>query len=549
MSSEPKGALSRIQSRVFETAPRILAGATFLAGALALVSAASPGNDLGRGTPLAYLVSEAPAVTLAFGGLVLMVLSVGLLRRIKAAWALAILVAAHGLAATIVFKSRLPEELMYAALLAALLFARKSFYRRSALNKIQLSWTWFLSAFLAVALAAFVALLWVSHQAGFVEASFFDLIIHPALGATGRPLVLVLVLLAVGAFFKFFATPDRHIPPAPADADLEKLANLLRESDAPRPDNLLAFAGDKSISFGPDQQAAIAFADLGGFRVAMGMPIGPRGMWKSALEHFMADAKKNALTPAIYSVPPDALPLLLELDLRVEKIGENGILELPEFSLAGARREGIRRGRRKLAERAGATFLLSEPPHDPALLERLRPVSDAWLKANGGREKSFSLGRFSPALLNRSPVGIVELNGVCAAFGSLFVTPDKSWAGIDQMRYDPASSVTNTMDFLLVELILWAKAEGYQRFDLAMAPLAGLVDEKHAPLFAQVGHFIYERSGQFYNFQGLRRFKEKFAPVWEPRYLAAPEYWALPFALAQVALLTSGRGKIAPGEQ
>ena len=32
---------------------------------------------------------------------------------------------------------------------------------------------------------------------------------------------------------------------------------------------------------------------------------------------------------------------------------------------------------------------------------------------------------------------------------------------------------------------------------------------------------------------------QKFNPLWEPRYIAAPVYWTLPFLLAQVALLTS----------
>ncbi len=32
--------------------------------------------------------------------------------------------------------------------------------------------------------------------------------------------------------------------------------------------------------------------------------------------------------------------------------------------------------------------------------------------------------------------------------------------------------------------------------------------------------FVFERAGAFYNFEGLRKYKEKFTAVWEPRYLA-----------------------------
>jgi len=107
------------------------------------------------------------------------------------------------------------------------------------------------------------------------------------------------------------------------------------------------------------------------------------------------------------------------------------------------------------------------------------------------------------------------------------------------MRYDPEKSVTNTMDFLLVEMIQWAREEDYQAFSLAMAPLSGLVDAEYAPLFARIGHLIFERGERFYNFKGLRRFKQKFDPRWEPRYIATPKYWSLPVALALAAHLTN----------
>ena len=45
---------------------------------------------------------------------------------------------------------------------------------------------------------------------------------------------------------------------------------------------------------------------------------------------------------------------------------------------------------------------------------------------------------------------------------------------------------------------------------------------------------------QFYNFQGLRSFKDKFDPVWEPRYLASPGGLALAGVLTDVAALISG---------
>ncbi|HEY8183629.1 MAG TPA: phosphatidylglycerol lysyltransferase domain-containing protein, partial [Thermoanaerobaculia bacterium] len=51
----------------------------------------------------------------------------------------------------------------------------------------------------------------------------------------------------------------------------------------------------------------------------------------------------------------------------------------------------------------------------------------------------------------------------------------------------------------------------------------------------------------FYNFQGLRQYKEKFDPIWEPMYLASPGGLALPRILTNLATLISGglRGVVA----
>ena len=96
------------------------------------------------------------------------------------------------------------------------------------------------------------------------------------------------------------------------------------------------------------------------------------------------------------------------------------------------------------------------------------------------------------------------------------------------------------MDYLFIELIAWGKAQGYQAFEFGMAPLAGLEDRPLAPIMSRVGRLLFERGEEIYNFQGVRKYKDKYDPVWQPRYLAAPHKWAIPLLLADVGLLSSG---------
>ena len=96
------------------------------------------------------------------------------------------------------------------------------------------------------------------------------------------------------------------------------------------------------------------------------------------------------------------------------------------------------------------------------------------------------------------------------------------------------------MEALFVQLVLWGKEHGYRWFTLGMAPLYGFESSPVAPLWNRLGSFLYEHGESVYNFQGLRAFKEKFDPVWQPRYLAYPGGFRLPLILADVSALIAG---------
>ena len=53
----------------------------------------------------------------------------------------------------------------------------------------------------------------------------------------------------------------------------------------------------------------------------------------------------------------------------------------------------------------------------------------------------------------------------------------------------------------------------------------------------------YRHGGAFYNFEGLRAFKQKFAPDWRPRYLALPPNVSPMRAMGDVALLIAGNAR------
>ena len=107
------------------------------------------------------------------------------------------------------------------------------------------------------------------------------------------------------------------------------------------------------------------------------------------------------------------------------------------------------------------------------------------------------------------------------------------------MRYHQVAP-KEVMEGLLVHLMLWGRAQGYKRFSLGMAPLSGFEDSPAAPLWNRLGRFVYKHGEAFYNFRGLRLYKDKFKPEWEPRYLIYPGGLTLPRILADVSALIAG---------
>jgi phosphatidylglycerol lysyltransferase len=172
-------------------------------------------------------------------------------------------------------------------------------------------------------------------------------------------------------------------------------------------------------------------------------------------------------------------------------------------------------------------------------LSELKEISDVWLAAKNTREKGFSLGFFNPDYLKRFPAAVVVNKGRAVAFANIWPGGKKEELSIDLMRFRQ-DTPPGVMEYLCIEIMLWGKQQGYNWFNLGMAPLAGLEDRALAPLWNRLGAFVFQHGENFYNFQGLRQYKEKFIPEWRPKYLASPGGLALAQILANLATLISG---------
>lgn len=329
----------------------------------------------------------------------------------------------------------------------------------------------------------------------------------------------------------------RTMEPLPTQPEtVQAVEDIVRRS--PKTYAYLALLGDKSFLLSESHSCFIMYGIEGRSWIAMGDPVGPRQEWESLLWRYRELCDRLDGWPVFYQIETANLNLYLDLGMTFLKLGEEGRVHLKNFSLEGSSRKGLRHAYNKTV-RENCTFSVAPPDQVPALLDELKRISDAWLSGKNTREKGFSLGFFGPEYIKKLPVAIVRQGTNIIAFANIWPGAEHDELSIDLMRHLP-SAPSGIMDYLFVELMLWGKQQGYDWFSLGMAPMSGLEDRTLAPLWHKVGTFVFRHGEHFYNFQGLRQYKEKFDPVWQPKYLACPRGLMLPRILANLATLISG---------
>lgn len=518
-------------------APQLLAFTTFLAGAILLFSGATPAihsrlrflNDF---LPLGVIEASHFLASLAGAGLLL--LARGIQRRIDAAFGLTVALLLAGIALSLLKGADYEEAIALGVMLLALLPARRYFYRRASLTGEPFTIGWIVA--IAIVLAGSIWLGFFSYK--HVEYSS-ELFWRFALRGDA-PRFLRASVGAVGLVMLVAAS--RLLRPAPPEPTLATPAELARAREiiARSPDTSanLALLGDKALLFSESGRAFIMYAVEGRTWVALGDPVGPEEEWPELIWRFRELVDRHGGWTVFYQVKTAGLPLFLDLGLTLLKLGEEARVPLADFSLEGGARKGMRRVHHRLAKE-GCTFAIVPVEEVPALLPELRRISDAWLAAKRTREKGFSLGAFDERYIANFPVAVVRCGGRIVAFANLWLGADREELSVDIMRY-AADAPEDVMEYLFIELMLWGKAQGYRWFSLGMAPLSGLENRTLAPLWNRLGALVFRYGENFYSFQGLRQYKEKFAPVWEPKYLASPGGLNLPRILTSVAALISG---------
>ena len=519
--------------------PIVLSFSVIIAGAVLLFSGATPA----LGPRLAWLKRLFPLPLLelshflgSFVGMALLFLARGLQRRLDSAYYLTLALLGIGILSSLFKGLDYEEALVLGLILLMMLPCRNHFYRRGSFFSQPFSPSWVAAIFIVVAGSIGLGLFAYKH----VEMSnelWWEFTFRGDAPRFMRASVGILAVVTLFALTRLLkgGSPRGDFEKKKVDyATVRAVVNASQDTCAN-----LALVGDKSFMFNEKHNAFIMYAVYGRSWVSMGNPVGPQIEWADLVWRFRELSDRYDGWTVFYQVDPGSLPYYLDLGLSFLKLGEEAKVLLPNFSLEGRGRKNLRQTWKKAA-REGCIFEIAEAGACRASFwDEIRSVSDAWLAAKSTREKGFSIGSFRVDYLSQFPIAIVRRGNQMVAFTNIWLGAEKKEISVDLMRFVPEASY-GLMDYLFTELMLWGKKQNFQWFNLGMAPLTGIENRELASSWNRLAVFIARHGEHFYNFQGLRQYKQKFDPVWTPKYLATPGGLALPRVIANVTTLISG---------
>ncbi|MEO8785376.1 MAG: phosphatidylglycerol lysyltransferase domain-containing protein [Candidatus Saccharimonadales bacterium] len=267
-------------------------------------------------------------------------------------------------------------------------------------------------------------------------------------------------------------------------------------------------------------KAALAYRVQRGVALIVGEPAGSSRFAGSIIADFNDMCTYNDWLPAIVHVSDRLQAQFVKQGFQMQMIGQEAIVDVADFMAGPSSNKYFRQISNKF-DKAGYSCELLQPPHSMQLLDELAAISDQWLSLPGRQERGFMMSPFSAVYLQQCSIFVArDQAGQVRAFLNQLPTFQNQQASYDLLRH-ASGSLGNVNDYLLVNFIQEAGHQGYKEVNLGLCPLSGIDGQtEDKTLIDSTLQFVYANGNRFYSFTGLRRFKAKYEPSWQPRYIA-----------------------------
>jgi len=277
-------------------------------------------------------------------------------------------------------------------------------------------------------------------------------------------------------------------------------------------------AKDKLFFFSKALRGFVSYKIANSFAVVLQEPVcGPDLIVKERIiQDFEYFCYQHSLKAIYYRVDEESLSFFKGLQKKALPIGQEAIVNLQQFTLEGKNNKSLRNALNNV-EKKGFITKYYFPPIKDGLLQKLKSVSDEWLHVLKREEMLFSQGTFDEDELKQQVIITLE-NRDEKVVSFLNIIPDYAPG---EITYDlirkTADAPNGNMDSVIIGLINYAKEHGYSYLNMGLAPFSGIETPQDIP--QRTIKFAYEKLQQFKHYKGLREFKDKYSPTWHTKYL------------------------------
>ena len=338
------------------------------------------------------------------------------------------------------------------------------------------------------------------------------------LGRVLNPALLVLGIALAGAVLFMLSRPvvDRRVTSGRA-AEF-RARDIVRRHGSSTLD-YFALRTDKQWFFHRD--SLVAYAIYGGICLISPDPIGPANERELVWMAFRRFADSHGWVPAVMGAGEEWLPMYRDSGMHHVYLGDEAVVDIPGFSLAGGDKKGLRQAHNRIKKK-GYTVTFHDPAHISQDLSK-ELIALMSLSRQGEHERGFSmmLGRvFDPRDTGMLLTVVRTPEGGAAAMCQFVPATGINGYSLDLMRRDPGDHPNGLLDFALCSTIEYLQAGNYGGLSLNFATLRStLAGEKGDGAMQRAERWFLKRLSSFAQIESLWLFNAKYDPEWLPRYV------------------------------
>lgn len=301
---------------------------------------------------------------------------------------------------------------------------------------------------------------------------------------------------------------------------MEKAYSIMKEVSQDS-QHYLSFKEEGTFFFSEDIKGMISYDYEGKRAMCIGDPVCEPQHLEKFIVAYLEHCKQNRIKPIFNSTSKATVDILKKYNCSVLQYGQESILDLTEYTLAGGKKAALRRNFNSV-EKSGVIVneYIPQKYRDFELEKEIVELSDKWY-ADKEYRMNYTIGAIDfKTPYDRRFFYSRGKDGELLTFLTFLPYNQKTAYCVDIMLR-ALDGITGIMEHAIVSVVNIMKVEGLEELSLGIAPLSGIntnqLDTKKAEI---IMNDIFHNTNFGYNFKNLYRYKKKFAPsYWKPRFL------------------------------